>query len=358
MMSVPGVLPGSVPEQLMVPVAHMFLQKRGGFNSEILHVSYEDGGKRMVEKRIGAKREDFSRARATQLADDILVYQEKLEALSVPIPALKDIAVKYDTRSKKAVILVTTQWTGPDAEMMIGYWMSRYYDAGGLALTSLVRKMWEALQPVLEDRVTKWETAVGIDPKASNFTADEFGKVWYVDPFPPRFRKEGVPLLEWKPLRTQLGKDLAYFKYFDVRGIVLGFIEQLARIRPDLKELFEEISYDALRRIIPEESANEFLGDMHTAPWTQVRAFLAHGCRCTQAEAEKMLHAYAESRVCGVRYSIYTLREIALELARAGIMSGDGLEEFFALSHFEEEFPRERMGVLVSMLGRALSAHT
>lgn len=352
-------LPGSVSERLIVPVAHTFLQTRGGFNSEILHVNFVDGGKRIVEKRIGAKREDFSRARANQLAEDILVYQEKLESLSVPVPALEDIAVKYNTRSKKAIILVTTQWTGPDAEMVIGHWMSRYYDAGGLALRHLVCEMCGAFKPVLADRISKYETVVGIDPKASNFTVDESGKMWYVDPFPPRFRKDGVPLLEWKPLRTPLGRELAYFKYFDARGIILGFIEQLARIRPELKEFFETISYDALRSTLPQDLFDEFLEEIHNAPWMQVRMRLADDrFRCTEIEAKEMLHAYAECMVCGVHYSIYTLREIALELARVKKMSMEKLEEFFARSHFEEELPCDRMEELISMLGRAFSAHT
>lgn len=340
-----GIVSIAGARRLLDPHSRVWTQ-RGGYNSEVLHIEYHGEEAMRVLKRIGAKRGGFSLYAARILAADIIAYQKELTEIGVPVPETDKITIEYDVLQKIAIILMTSAWSGVDVEMLMG---QEFIDCADIdLLTRLVGAMCAILAKVISRRIRGWETWVGIDPKASNFTLDESGTVWYVDPFPPRFRKQGIPIIEWVALKTELGKTLGYFKYFDTRGIVMGFTAQLARIKPELKVFFEETVYTFLSAAVVPQEWEEFMGEIKNSPWRQLREVLERGGG--YREAPDCIRGSAGRRICGVEYSAYTLRELALELTNAGCMTKRALEEFFRMSHFEDETSREHIAALETHL--------
>ncbi|OWK27320.1 MAG: hypothetical protein US76_03715 [Parcubacteria group bacterium GW2011_GWA2_38_13b] len=329
----------------LLPVSKIYRQ-RGGFNSEVLHSHQENGDKKII-KRIGDKRGGFTIARAEEIAGDIIEYQKKLSDLGVVMPAIEKISIEYNYLEKQsAMVLMETKWVGFDAEMYIEKTNDRGY------ISKLVEDIYGVLRLVFDNRVSGLETLVGIDPKPSNFTIDGNGKVWYVDPFPPRYRKNGKPIIEWFDLKTQLGNELGYFKYFDVRGIVLGFMEQLGRIKPSLKILFEEYVLREFADAGLSYLKKDFFAEFQNTPWRKFHDVLGKDCvdKSDIKKAKEIIQNSLEDKIFGVDYNVYTLRELALELAFFKKMTIDEMESFFKRSHFEEEINKKRIDNLKNML--------
>lgn len=337
-----GMLTLPDAKSFLFPLSKTYIQ-RGGFNSEILHVHYTDGGKKVV-KRIGAKRGGFSLERAKEIAYDVIRYQNLLIDLGVPMPPVEKVNLEYSVVDEQTTILVTSEWTGIDIEIVLNAWHSEH-DPEGETLVPLIRELCTVLKRVCKDTISVWEVQTGIDPKPSNFTLDETGKLWYVDPFPPRYHKEGIPIIEWTEPKTELGRTLGYFKYFDIRGLILGFTSQLARIRPELKTLFEMVTLQEFSDVVSAYDYKNFLSELATTPWRMLREILIISpfSEDNRQYAIELICNSSQKKICGVDYSVYTLREIALELASCGQMSKDDLERFFRDSHFEDDMRDEKL---------------
>jgi len=345
---VKGIMVVPHEESFLVPVSKTF-RARGGFNSEVLYIRNYDSGARKIEKRVGAKRGGFAPEQAMEIAKDIAAYQEELAALGVPIPALDDEAdIKFNLRSQQAFILLTSDYTGHDLERIINLGGS---EPDLAIIRPLTVSMCAILKKVCAVRISSWETKTGIDPKCSNFTLDETGRVWYVDPFPPRYRKQGVPVIEWQESATELGRQLGYFKYYDVRGIILGLTAQLARVQPGLKPFFEQVVLEEFQEVVPYEQYQVFLRDLNSAPWVRLRGVIGKHATATDLVFGKEIIRRSLARpLFGIDYHVYTLREIALELSYANRMSAGDLEDFFKASHFEDELPEAKLQELQEML--------
>ncbi|HEY9585590.1 MAG TPA: hypothetical protein VJJ02_03320 [Candidatus Paceibacterota bacterium] len=343
-----GILVMPNEKHFLHPVSETFVQ-RGGFNSEIFHIHYTEGGRKVVEKRVGAKRGGFEFTQAGEIARDVLQYQHELVSLGVSMPEIERLALNCDVRDGQTLIYLVAPWTGLDMEVIINQWrMDR--DPTCSTVRHLVREMCALLKRVCTDRLTAWDVRVGIDPKASNFTLDETGQVWYVDPFPPRYRKYGKPIIEWTMPKTELGNILGYFKYYDVRGILLGFTAQLARVKPSLKKIVEDVALEEFRGTVPEAEWAEFCNELSRSPWRLLREALHREDDEKRARAEDIIRHCVTDEIFGIDYHVYTLREIALELAYAGVMTSTQMEKFFQDSHFEERLPDERIKELQSVL--------
>ncbi|TAK04867.1 hypothetical protein EPO33_02620 [Patescibacteria group bacterium] len=327
------------------PIAEIF-GLRGGVNSEIRYVR-SPLGTLTVEARYGAKKGGFPHAEAVRWSDDIAAYHDELARRGVPLPPLERMVIEHDRATERAVIVKTSPWTGHDVSHLL-----EHTPVGGDpdAVARLVRQICAILVPICAERHVGWETEVGIDPRCSNFTVDADARMWFVDLFPPRFRKNGIPIVEWPHPQSDEGFRLGVFKHFDVRGIALTTIAQLSRILPLQKAAFENDVIAGLAAALRPEERTELADGLARSPWHRVRTALAAG---NTAEVAAIIAGAPTEPVFGAPYGVYALREIALELAAAGRLTRQALEDFFRASHYEDALPKERLEGLIRQLQAA-----
>lgn len=331
----------------MSPRLNASMPQRGGFNSEIIYeVTYVEE-RRQIVKRIGAKKGGFTFHEALELAYDIERYQMELETLGLPVPPIERMDLLTSVREGHTVIVLLSPWAGYDVEHII----EKCHSVRDLQIIEgLVIEMCEILKLLFFKKISDWETAVGIDSKCSNFTLElsslhtSIRKMWYVDPFPPRYRKPDgqgnfFPVVESPEPKTENARQTLYFKHFDMRGIVLTMTAQLARIKPELKYFFEHVVFNAFGVGGASFQWDDFFQKLGEAPWRKVRDYLAHK---NVLPLREIIMSALDQKIFGIDYNIYTLREIGLECAAAQRISLTELEEFFHESHFEDELPKEK----------------
>jgi hypothetical protein len=334
------------------PLQYETIEYKGGFNSDV--VTIVSLANKIVIKRIGIKRGGFPVAEAHVIMQDILEYQRQLELLGVPMPKVIDAHLQYDFKSDKAVVYIMSDWAGDDVARILSLLNpNRDWEK----IDSIVRAICQVLKHVCANRNGN-ALQVGIDTKANNFTIEykksNICEIFYVDQFPPHYHKNGQSIIEWISLKSQLGNELGEFKYFDWRGVLLTLTSQLARIKPPLKERFEVIVLEEFSRFIDQNTYDEFITEFPRLPWMDIRFYLKG--RNIKA-AERLIETCVNTPVFGIRYSVYTLREIALEFAQQRIISLDDLEDIFHNTHFEdEEFSLNRWEEVQSKLCRFLTS--
>lgn len=319
-----------------------------GINSEVLHHHYPDGAKK-VHMRYGAQKGGFLLREATEAIHDIVEYQSQLTKRSVPMPPIDQIALEYSPTHERAVVAKTSLWVGAELRTVFE---SADPTRDQRTLAGYISKMMKIIKPICQERRRGWEVEVGIDPRCSNFTVDEKGKMWFVDLFPTRYRKNGKPIIEWPAPKSLQGKKLGYFKHFDVRGILLCMMAQLARAKPELKHYFESIILREAKHSMNKKEYHAFHTGIAETPWRRLSAVLRHGNMkdAARAKAQQIIRGAYRARVFGVSYGIYTLRELALELAQAKFISQNELESFFKQSHFEDALAKEKVLELEAIL--------
>lgn len=325
----------------------------GGINSKIVYERYPTG-KILVVARYGEKKGSFTFHEASDVYRDLLQYQAELKARKVPLPPIERILIEYDHAAERASVLKVAPWTGFDVQGLI---REANPTRDQRNILRYAREMARILVPVCKDRLAGWETKVGIDPRCSNFTVDQRGKMWFVDLFPARYRKHGQPIIEWPEPKNELGRRLGYFKHYDVRGIALCTIAQLSRALPALRIDFETVVVRELSRAMSPSERETFERDLKKTPWHRLRKLLRvkKPTPDTLAAIRGLIERAATEQVFGVEYNVYTLRELALELAASGRMGAEQLEAFFKASHFEDDLPeatiRDLQNRLLSFMG-------
>ena len=334
------------------PAYEAWVQKLGT-NSEILFKHYFDSGERKIVARYGSQKGGFSYKEALQTMQRLATYQKHLERLNVPLSPIEQLILEYDPVLRRAVITKVSPWAGLEITALL----ERFGPDDLLFARSLIESMMAILQPVCRARWKGWETRIGIDPRVANFTLDVTGKVWFVDVFPPRYRHRNGPLVEWPEPMSQLGRTLGYFKHYDVRGITLCFLSQLGRANPVHRIVFESMVFEFLDKFFSEKERVLFIQGLEQTSWKKVRALLGVPSPLTQSRKRRiiaLIRGASHEQVFGYQYYVYSLREIALELASAGLMSNESLEEFFRKSHFEDELPSQDLRKLEKQLSSVI----
>lgn len=337
-------------------------QVREGYNS-FIHI-IEIGGIEKVYKVIGAKKGAFSYCEAKTLAYALIRYHRLLKATGLKIPALEKIVLLVDRTKlvdKKTELVIVSPYVGEDAEVLL----RETEDKDRIA--SLVTEMMESLKSLLEYRhvaaspigmglrtssfkcvlddskICQHQVTVGIDSKPANFCKSN-GTMYLVDFFPPRFRQVDKVLVEVPFPKTQIGYKLGYWKHFTACGILHVFLSQLCRIKPALREDFEELILGTLSRFSGiEDCVGNYFRD---SCWRAVRiALKAHDPMSVIRIVTEMGPA-----------DIYRMREIAAELAFAEVMTAEAFEAFYKASHFEDELPIELVSTLRDLLIKSLSS--
>ena len=325
--------------------------KKSGFNSEVTFERISSLTEYQVTKRIGARRGELAFSEAVELIADITEYQNQLQSIGIPIPSIKELDVKYFPETEKAAIVLLTPWAGDDVESVL---LSLNQDHDQKIIEWIIKEMCHIVLMACTKRTKDGELSVGIDAKANNFTVtiDNSGRrtMYYVDQYPPRYWKDGVPIIEWTPLKSTLGKELGRFKYFDWRGVFLTLTSQLQRIKPLLKKRIETIAINEFERCFEKSEFKEFRNQFTKLPWIIFRNTLQKG---DLISAKQIIMQCVHEKVYGVRYSVYTLREIALELAMYQLISLDELHKLFFDLHFEDkEFVSDRWKSIQEQLCR------
>jgi len=210
--------------------------KKDGFNSEVTFERISSLTQYQVTKKIGARRGELAFSEAVELVVDITEYQSQLQSIGIPIPPIKELDVKYFPETEKASIVLLTPWVGDDVESVM---LSLNQNRDQKIIEWIIKEMCHIVLMACTKRTKDGELSVGIDAKANNFTViiDNSGRrtMSYIDQYPPRYWKNGVPIIEWIPLKSVLGKELGRFKYFDWRGVLLTLTSQLMNSRDVLK---------------------------------------------------------------------------------------------------------------------------
>lgn len=344
-----GLLPLQDFHDVELTPLFQVLSRGRGINSEILYHHYSNGEKKVVA-RYGTLKKHVTLAEAEEMVKDLLCYQQELEKRNVPIPKIEQTHLEYDHTLDKAIVIKVTPWTGRELRHLI---QGAHPVKDLKVMEAYIRAMMKIIGRVANERFQNWETVVGIDPRCSNFTLDDQGKMWFVDLFPPRYRKNGIPLVEWPEPVSEMGKKISHFKHFDARGIILCTTAQLARTQPTLKSFFEGIVHEEARKMMKEQEHEQFMKELSSTPWMKLRSLLSspeQWNKDTLQEAKNIVSFAAEQQVFEVDYSVYTLREIALELAQLKIITNEELKNFFSLSHFEDTLPSAVMELLKNNL--------
>lgn len=326
------ILPNGKKALKFYPLFKAWTQKVG-FNSDILLYHYYKGAEDKIVSRYGAEKGGFTFKEGIKMMKDIMSYQKELKRYFVPLPPTDDIILEYHPLKKRAIVVKSELWTGNDISKIIEQSKSKE------EIKKIVIKMCDIIIPICRKRFNGLKTRVGIDPRPANFTIDDDGKMWFVDIFPPRFRKKGKPFVEWPSPKNKIGRDLGYFKHFDIRGIMLCATAQLARAKPELKEFFERIVFGEFKKIFSKTEYKNFLLELKIAPWIKLREITgkADFSKKDLDEAKNIILTFQKNKIFDVDYNIYTLREIALEFAFREIITKDDLEDFFKKSHFEDK---------------------
>lgn len=308
--------------------------RKQGFHSEVRCITVPSSGERKAVKHIGLHAKGFPIAQAIALAEEIRIYQNKLQAIRIPMPALEEIRIGYNLGGDTACIIVSTPWAGDDIPVCL----SRSYPHRHKIRTGwLAREICRVLLLACRYRNEYGYMHVGIDAKAANFTLawSPTGKpmLWYVDQFPPRYWHGESPLIDAHPIQTPVAMELGLFKYFDWRGVLLTFISQFSRLKPQFRKHIEAIALQYFGASIGDDGYTKFQMEYARLPWIRLRAALRDG---STKQAETILYESVWEKVCGVRYGPYTLREIVLEFCLHGLIASDTMETMYRDLHWED----------------------
>ena len=329
-----------------------------GYNSYIHCLLSADGqGKpESVYKVIGALKGGFQIEIARCLAKDILCYYPLLRG-GIAVSNIDEVILLEER--DEAEIVIKSPFKGADCESLI-----RKTDDND-EIKQLVKRMLDLLAPLLNKRcendnapiglglntggfecvmnrmICSHQVFVGIDSKTANFCQSN-GELCFVDFFPPRYRKTDSVIVEIPEPKTQLGYRLGYWKHFTVCGILHVFFSQLCRIRPDLREEFENI----------------ILGYFSVFPC--VKSYFENSCWKKVRDLLNKENYPAVIEIIDSMFGadIYQMREIAAELAYAKLMSKEDFEYFYRKSHFEDTLPEKQIAALKFLLIFALPRET
>ncbi|MDD2807306.1 MAG: hypothetical protein PHW95_02175 [Patescibacteria group bacterium] len=296
-----------------------------GFYSSVVLV-VENGHKKVV--KLIRKPELNEQAIAQQLGDDIVAYGAELLRRGVRSPQVKvrllgDVGEGWD-------VVVEAPFQGTDVAHLL-------LEADESDSVRLTRGMLGMISALFDYPLESgFELQIGIDPKPDNFTVSETGEMHYIDLMPPRYRRDGVPIVEFPEPTTDIGKKVAYYRYYDMRGILTVLRSQLCRNRFDLRPLF--------RRLIAEFAAQ----------------YPGLGRHMGLSVGEVFVDANLSGRLAIIEAlagdDMYAMRDIVTQLAFENpLYRHPCIDKVFHLSHFYQEAPSPENVCRVKKILRAMT---
>jgi len=295
-------------ESLQLNAGHVEILP-SGYHTQVTLIIHN--GQHSVVKII-SKKEFVDRMVAEELSRDIRTYHAMLRQVGILVPDISRIELLPSSTGHDLVLIVPFE--GYDAERKI--------ESGELTVAQVAEGVLHALKPLFlahKDFVLD----LGVDPKPANFVSCNGNNFHYVDWMPPRFVKNGVPLVEYEPPKSQEGQELAYFRSYDLRGILLVLQSQLSKLNPHARPAVKSLIF-------------KFAGEVGPKIQDYLTSLVSETVFSASAQEAASLVFQLQSR------NIYELREIACELVCRGRANSDFLAKAFQLTHFYDDVPEPK----------------
>jgi hypothetical protein len=288
----------------------------GGFHSVSMRVTHN--GKDIVVKVISNKPGLNRKLAAEALANNLLYYHELLVRAGVKVPPKTRVELLHNGKMYDVILIMP--YTGRNAEEII-------ISASRTEALEVASMILMTIKPVLvrcSVNERSLELRVGIEPKPANLTLTDNGEMYYVDLMPPRFVLGREVLVEFTAPRSKQGFTLAYFRHFDIRGILFLLQTQLARLRPELIDDFKDLICEFAKTLPNSGRITRFLT---RGKWEKV-------FKVPHWRARRIIDSLMPK-------DMYPIRHIACEAVARNpeLYSEEVLEEIFRLSHFVDDVP-------------------
>lgn len=249
---------------------------------------------------------------ADELASDIRAYHLLLKRAGVRVPEISRFEILTSSSGSGRDLVLIVPFEGHDAE--------RRLLSGGLTMSEVLDGILSAFHPVLSGHRNCVLVELGLDPKPANFVSHNGNHFSYIDWMPPRYLKNGVALVECEEPKSEAGRELAFFRSYDVRGILLVLQSQLSKLSPAARGQIKARILDYARGL--DAAAFEYLGNL---PSEVV-------FRTGRSEALEVINGLGSRQ-------LYELRGIACELVCRGLADEAFMAEVFHLTHFYDDLP-------------------
>lgn len=194
-------------------------------------VIHDGGHNLLVVKPIGKR---LSSVAAEQLASDIEMYWHMLRERGVPVPSfLQTKAYPYPRSTQDG-------WRVTEVSSFCGESLRSYFEGASVKeCLEIVRQLTFILTGLFPNS-NDFTLNLTIDPVLSNFARNETGRISYIDFIPPRLSTKDRTLVAFPSSRKIPKKDWDFlrFRHLDARGLIIIFLAQTSRIRPELRPQF------------------------------------------------------------------------------------------------------------------------
>jgi len=252
---------------------------------------------------------------ARQLLADMGLYADELRRIGVQSPSIDAQLLFSDGQWH---LVITSPYRGLDVSTTIASAPAEHSLNVVTDILTLLRQFF--LHPVATQSL---ELQVGVDPKPANFTRDEQNQLNFVDTMPPRARRDGQPIVEFPIPQSAAGYQVAYFRHFDMRGILVVLQTQLCRLRPQSRSEFRS----TIRQFADEFRGNGLVTFLDEFAGTR---FVAAG----ETGRLEIIESLGTD-------DMYEMRDIGTQLIEENpdLYGFEILEQVFALSHFFHDNP-------------------
>ncbi|MDZ7798802.1 MAG: hypothetical protein U5L76_04290 [Patescibacteria group bacterium] len=276
-------------------------------NSYVLQAKHPDGTSEVL--KIYFEKRKLTKRQATIFVGHVLTYCDKLRDLKVCLPPDKGI-VLLPINGRLAVIHISP-FMGESLERNIRFAKSEEDIIRNMDITFTC--LGNLMKNGRSDRMS-----VGIDLIPRNFVSHDGEKAIYVDLVPPKIKVGSKYLLEIPEPKDPLTHKIGIFRHYSKLGVMIVFLVQLCRLKPQYYEVYEDEIIKYLEKMKLSKTADKFRKRLVKTSITGTTA---------DVPVIKNLE-FAD---------IYDLREIACYYCYKDLMTREELRYFFSDSHFQDK---------------------
>ncbi|MFH0952173.1 MAG: hypothetical protein V1838_03195 [Patescibacteria group bacterium] len=288
---------------------------------------------------------------ANQLGSLIDQYRRDLELYQVPIPETVITAVA--THKERYYLIEFSPFMGESLETVI-------YCSEKEDILKVVREALNGLSTLFQfsqGEEFNGRLPVGIDLIPRNFTCSVHGKIRYVDFMAPKIWCKPIDsidlkdppetlwphvILEYPPVKSPIVGAISFWRHFTKEGILLVFLQHLAKLKSELYHDFFETVDQWLRSI----------NEMEVLERLKQRPFIS----MTSLERP---YGLIENVVGIENEDIYTLRDATILLSQLGLMDKQSVNKVFEWTHFQwDPVPPELFSRAKNLVLNAASSKT
>lgn len=271
--------------------------------------SVENNNTSHVFKIIGSNENIFpTKHEATDMVEKIIEYDQILNNIGLPTPKIIDIGIYTSELTGFHQIFIITTYEGNSLEYVL-------LTGSLVECFEVTNEILRSTQPLFDHKNDGELVNFGFDIKPANYT-NNGQQLIYVDSYPPRINGA----LDFPEPQSNEAKEVAYFRSFTIPGILLTLQNQLSRLRPEFRPMFKKIILAFANRYGVDDFFRESLFEKFI--------YLSDG------EKVRIIKELGPEQM-------YTLREIACELAARDSIKKKDMENIFHLTHFKGDVSPE-----------------